>query len=149
MEANSVLVIGGGGREHALVSALLRSPRVQQVYVAPGNGGTADPADPRIINVDIAAVNIPDLMAFAKEVKPMMTIVGPEAPLTQGCVDTWQADGLPCFGPSKHAARLEGSKAFAKAFMERWSIPTARCATFTDFDEANAYLDSVEWPWVG
>jgi phosphoribosylamine--glycine ligase len=139
-----VLVIGGGGREHALAWKLAQSPRVQQVYVAPGNGGTA--RDARLKNV---AITDPQALAdFAAAEKIGLTVVGPEAPLSQGVVDIFRARNLRIFGPSKAAAQLESSKAFAKDFMARHKIPTAHYATFTDVAAAHAHVDQVGAPIV-
>ncbi len=131
-----VLIVGGGGREHALAWKVAQSPRVTQVYVAPGNAGTA--LEPRVENVEIAADDVPALLRFAERHKVGLTIVGPEAPLVLGIVDAFQAAGLRCFGPSKACARLEGSKAFTKDFLRRHGIPTAAYGTFTreTFDPA-------------
>ncbi|HEX7115616.1 MAG TPA: phosphoribosylamine--glycine ligase [Steroidobacter sp.] len=131
-----VLVLGSGGREHALAWKVAQSPRVREVYVAPGNAGTA--LEPGIRNVAIAAEDTAALLQFAREQQIDLTIVGPEAPLVKGLVDEFAAAGLRCFGPSKLAARLEGSKAYTKAFLARHKIPTAAYATFTrsTFDEA-------------
>ena len=129
-----VLIIGGGGREHALAWKVAQSPRVTHVYVAPGNAGTA--LEPRTSNVDIAADDVPGLLRFAVTEEIDLTIVGPEGPLVLGVTDEFTAAGLRCFGPSREAARLEGSKAFTKDFLKRHGIPTAAYATFTreDFD---------------
>jgi phosphoribosylamine--glycine ligase len=124
-----VLVIGGGGREHALAWKLAQSPRVREVYVAPGNPGTA--GEPKTSNVGIAADDIAGLVRFAAERRIDLTIVGPETPLVLGVTDAFAAAGLRCFGPSQRAARLEGSKAFTKEFLSRNNIPTAAYATFT------------------
>jgi len=124
-----VLVIGSGGREHALAWKAAQSPRVSQVYVAPGNAGTA--REPRVCNVDVGAEDVAGLVRFARQQKIDLTIVGPEQPLVLGVVDEFAAAGLRCFGPSRLAARLEGSKAFMKEFLRRNSIPTAAYATFT------------------
>jgi len=124
-----VLVIGTGGREHALAWKAAQSPRVSQVYVAPGNAGTA--REPRVCNVDVGAEDVAGLVRFARQQKIDLTIVGPEQPLVLGVVDEFAAAGLRCFGPSRLAARLEGSKAFMKEFLRRNSIPTAAYATFT------------------
>jgi phosphoribosylamine---glycine ligase len=124
-----VLIIGSGGREHALAWKVAQSPRVTHVYVAPGNAGTG--LEPRVENVDIAADDVPQLLQFAKQHKVDLTIVGPEAPLVIGIVDAFAAAGLRCFGPSQACARLEGSKAFTKDFLQRYKIPTAAYATFT------------------
>jgi phosphoribosylamine--glycine ligase len=124
-----ILVIGSGGREHALAWKAAQSPRVSQVFVAPGNAGTAREA--RVRNVDIGAEDVAGLVRFARHEKIDLTIVGPEQPLVLGVVDEFAAAGLRCFGPSRLAARLEGSKAFMKEFLRRNSIPTAAYATFT------------------
>jgi phosphoribosylamine--glycine ligase len=144
--AMKVLVIGGGGREHALAWKCAQSPQVERVFVAPGNGGTA--WEPKVENVPLAATDLDALVAFAQREAVGLTLVGPEQPLVAGVVDCFQAAGLPCFGPSRAAAQLEGSKAFSKAFMERHGIPTARHQSFTDPDAAHAYLDSVGAPVV-
>ena len=139
-----VLVIGSGGREHALAWKLAQSARVQQVFVAPGNGGTA--RDPRLKNI---AITDPAALAdFAAAEKIGLTVVGPEAPLSQGVVDIFRARRLRIFGPTKAAAQLESSKAFAKDFMARHGIPTAHYATFTDPAAAHAHVDSVGAPIV-
>jgi phosphoribosylamine--glycine ligase len=129
-----VLIVGGGGREHALALKCAQSPRVDLVFVAPGNAGTA--LEPRVRNVDIAAGDIEALLEFAAREPIGLTIVGPEAPLVAGIVDRFAAQGRRCFGPLRAAARLEGSKSYTKAFLERHHIPTARYAAFTaaDFD---------------
>ena len=124
-----VLVIGGGGREHALAWKLAGSPRVDEVLVAPGNAGTA--LEPRCRNVPVAADDVAALLALAREESIGLTIVGPEAPLVAGVVDAFAAAGLRCFGPRRAAARLEGSKAFAKEFLARHAIPTAAYARYT------------------
>jgi phosphoribosylamine--glycine ligase len=131
-----VLIVGGGGREHALAWKAAQSPRVEEVYVAPGNAGTA--LEPRVSNVAIAAEDIPGLVRFALDQRIGLTIVGPEGPLVAGIVDAFAAAGLRCFGPVAAAARLEGSKAHTKAFLARHAIPTAGYATFTreSFDAA-------------
>ncbi len=133
-----VLVIGGGGREHALAWRLARSPRVDHVFVAPGNAGTA--REPGISNVAIAAGDLDGLVAFARREDIGLTVVGPEGPLVAGVVDRFQAAGLPCFGPRAAAAELEGSKAYTKDFLARWGIPTAAYGTFTDAAAAEAYI---------
>jgi len=140
----NVLVIGGGGREHALAWKLAQSQKVQHVFVAPGNGGTA--LDKRLTNV---AISDPVALAdFAQAEKVGLTVVGPEAPLSQGVVDVFRARGLRIFGPTRAAAQLESSKAFAKAFMARHGIPTAAYGTFTDPAEAHAYIDRIGAPIV-
>lgn len=139
-----VLVIGGGGREHALAWKLAQSPRVQQVYVAPGNGGTA--RDKRLVNVELTAVDA--LADYAEAEKIALTVVGPEAPLAAGVVDAFRARGLRIFGPTRAAAQLESSKAFAKDFMQRHGIPTAAYETFSDAAQAHAYVDRMGAPIV-
>jgi phosphoribosylamine--glycine ligase len=140
----NVLVIGGGGREHALAWKLAQSAKAQQVFVAPGNGGTA--RDARLKNV---AITDPVALAdFAQANKVSLTVVGPEAPLSAGVVDVFRARGLRIFGPTKAAAQLESSKSFAKDFMARHHIPTAHYATFTDPAAAHAHVDAVGAPIV-
>jgi len=140
----NILVIGSGGREHALAWKLAQSPKAQKVYVAPGNGGTA--RDPRLVNVPITDVKA--LADFAEANKIVLTVVGPEAPLAAGVVDEFRARGLRIFGPTQKAAQLESSKAFAKDFMKRHSIPTAFYETFTDAAAAHAYVDKHGAPIV-
>ncbi|MGH6625316.1 MAG: phosphoribosylamine--glycine ligase [Burkholderiaceae bacterium] len=139
-----VLVIGGGGREHALAWKLAQSPKVQMVYVAPGNGGTA--RDPRLENINITDVQ--ELRAWAAAEKIALTVVGPEAPLAAGVVDEFRQHGLRVFGPTRAAAQLESSKAFSKAFMKRHGIPTAEYDTFSDPAAAHAYVDAKGAPIV-
>ena len=139
-----VLVIGGGGREHALAWKLAQSPRISLIYVAPGNAGTA--LNPDIKNVPVTG--IPELLQFAENEQIGLTIVGPEAPLSQGVVDAFRAKGLKIFGPTKAAAQLESSKDFAKAFMLRHGIPTAAYATFTDAAAAHDYVSKQGAPIV-
>jgi len=146
-ESHSLLVIGNGGREHALAWKLAQSPRVARVLVAPGNGGTAL-AGGKISNVPVAADDIPMLVRLANDENIDLVVVGPEAPLAAGAVDAFQAADIRCFGPSQAAAQLESSKAFSKAFMQRHDIPTARYAVFTDFEQALAYTQSVDHPVV-
>ena len=139
-----LLVIGNGGREHAIAWKLARSPRIQRIFVAPGNGGTA--LDPDLANVAIST--IPELVDFALHEKIYLTVVGPEAPLAAGVVDAFRAAGLKIFGPTQAAAQLESSKDFAKAFMVRHGIPTAAYATFTQAQDAHAYIDKCGAPIV-
>jgi phosphoribosylamine---glycine ligase len=139
-----VLVVGGGGREHALAWKLAQSPKVQAVYVAPGNGGTA--LDARLVNIPIT--DIKQLREWAVSQKIALTVVGPEQPLAAGIVDEFRAHGLRVFGPTKAAAQLESSKAFSKAFMQRHGIPTAEYETFTDAVAAHAYVDEKGAPIV-
>lgn len=133
-----VLVIGSGGREHALAWKAAQSPQVSEVLVAPGNAGTA--LEPGVRNVDIPAEDIDGLLAMAREQQVGLTIVGPEQPLVKGLVDAFQSAGLACFGPRRDAAQLEGSKAFTKAFLVRHGIPTAAYQAFTEIEPALAYL---------
>ncbi len=133
-----VLVVGSGGREHALAWKLARSSRVSEVIVAPGNAGTA--REPRVRNVPIAVTDIDALLQFAQDEKIELTVIGPETPLVLGIVDRFRAAGLACFGPRRVAAQLEGSKAFAKDFLARHNIPTARYAVFTDLERALAHV---------
>jgi phosphoribosylamine--glycine ligase len=142
----NVLIIGSGGREHALTWKVAQSPRVTQVYVAPGNAGTG--LEPRAQNVDIAADDVPALLQFAKRHGIDLTIVGPEAPLVIGIVDAFAAAGLRCFGPSMACARLEGSKAFTKDFLRRHKIPTAAYATFTRANFDAAWVRAQKAPLV-
>ena len=139
-----VLVIGGGGREHALAWKLAQSPKVQQVYVAPGNGGTA--RDRNLVNVPVT--DVVQLREWAQANQIVLTVVGPEAPLAAGVVDEFRAHGLRIFGPTRAAAQLESSKAFSKAFMARHAIPTAEFETFTDPVAAHAYVDRKGAPIV-
>ena len=141
-----VLVVGGGGREHALAWKIAQSPRVDAIMVAPGNAGTA--REPGIRNVAVAAEDIDGLLEFALREDIDLTVVGPEAPLVAGIVDRFTAAGLRCFGPRQAAARLEGSKAFTKAFMARHKIPTSDYATFTEIEPALAYIEQQGAPIV-
>ena len=147
MNLTRILVAGTGGREHALAWKLAQSPRVAQVLVAPGNGGTAL-AGGKIGNVPIAADDIAMLVRLAKDENIELVVVGPEAPLAAGAVDAFRASGIRCFGPSQAAAQLESSKAFAKAFMQRHGIPTARYAVFTDFNAAIDHVHTIDYPVV-
>src|SRR6185503_6845639 len=131
-----LLVIGSGGREHAIAWRLAQSPKVSRVYVAPGNGGTA--REDGVFNVEAATTA--DLVKFARDEKIHATVVGPEGPLAAGVGDAFREAGLRIFGPSKAAAQLESSKDFAKRFMQRHKIPTARYETFTDATDAHAYV---------
>ena len=139
-----VLVIGGGGREHAMAWKLNQSPKVTRVFVAPGNGGTA--LDSHLHNIDTTDVRA--LREWAQAEKIGLTVVGPEAPLAAGVVDEFRAHGLRIFGPTKAAAQLESSKAFSKAFMQRHGIPTADYETFTDAAAAHAFIDRLGVPLV-
>ncbi|HEU4709455.1 MAG TPA: phosphoribosylamine--glycine ligase [Methylophilaceae bacterium] len=139
-----VLVIGSGGREHALAWKIKQNPKISRVFVAPGNGGTA--LDPDMVNVPIT--DIAELVEFAKNEDIYLTVVGPEAPLSKGVVDAFRAARLRIFGPYKDAAQLESSKDFAKAFMVRHNIPTAAYATFTDATAAHDYVNKQGAPIV-
>lgn len=141
-----VLIVGGGGREHALAWKLAQSDRVRQVIVAPGNAGTA--LEPKVENLPVAAEDIARLADFAQENGIDLTIIGPEAPLVAGIVDTFRARGLNCLGPIQAAARLEGSKAFCKDFMRRHGIPTAAHAVFSEPEAAMDYIRQRGTPIV-
>lgn len=141
-----VLLIGSGGREHALAWKLAQSPRVEKVIVAPGNAGTA--MEENIENIDIKAEDIQGLLDYAKNNQIGLTVVGPEVPLVMGIVDLFSNAGLKCFGPSKGAAQLEGSKSFSKDFFARHKIPTAAYGNFTDIEEAIAYIKQHGAPIV-
>jgi len=134
-----VLVVGSGGREHAMVHAISKSPMLTKCYCAPGNGGTVDQAE----NVPIPAENVAELLAFAKDKKIDLTIVGPEVPLVKGIVNVFEKEGLKIFGPTKAAAEIEGSKAFAKELMRKHRIPTSAFRTFNSADEALAYVENL------
>jgi len=142
----NVLIIGGGGREHALAWKVARSPQVHKVFVAPGNAGTA--WEPGVENVPIEACDVVALRYFAQEHGVGLTIVGPEAPLVAGIVDEFRAAGLKCFGPTQAAAQLEGSKAFCKDFLARHNIPTAAYATFSHVIPAVEYIRLMGAPIV-
>lgn len=142
----NVLIIGGGGREHALAWKTAQSPQVEKVFVAPGNAGTAREA--KLENVAIGVEDINALVNFAKDNHIELTIVGPEVPLVMGVVNAFSAAGLRCFGPTQGAAQLEGSKAFSKDFLARHNIPTAAYGNFTDIDEAVAYIQQHGAPIV-
>jgi phosphoribosylamine---glycine ligase len=141
-----ILIVGSGGREHALAWKAKQSPKVQKVFVAPGNAGTA--LETGIENIDVAATDILKLLSFAKKEKIDLTIIGPEVPLTMGIVDSFQQAGLHCFGPTAQAAQLEGSKRYCKDFMVRYGIPTASYQSFTDQTEAIAYIKKHGAPIV-
>jgi len=142
----NVLIIGSGGREHALAWKAAQSPSANRVFVAPGNAGTA--LEPNIENVNIAVEDIAGLVEFAQHNEIGLTIVGPEIPLVMGVVDAFKAAGLRCFGPTKAAAQLEGSKTFTKDFLARHHIPTAAYGTFTDVSSAIEYLRQQSFPLV-
>ena len=140
----NVLVVGSGGREHALAWKIAQSPRVGRIFVAPGNAGTT--RESGLTNVALTAIS--ELVAFAIAERIALTVVGPEAPLAAGIVDAFQSAGLKIFGPTQSAAKLESSKDFAKAFMARHRIPTAAYQTFTDAAAAHAYIDARGAPIV-
>ena len=139
-----LLVVGGGGREHAIIRALKKNPQVETIYALPGNGGIAQDAD----CVPIGATDIDKIVAFAVEKKVGYAVVAPDDPLVLGCVDALEAKGIPCFGPRANAAIIEGSKIFAKNLMKKYGIPTADYAVFEDMDQALAYLDTAPVPTV-
>jgi phosphoribosylamine--glycine ligase len=141
-----ILVIGSGGREHALAWKLAQSPRVEEVLVAPGNAGTA--REPRVRNAAVAVTDVDGLLRLAQDERIDLAVVGPEAPLVSGIVDRFREARLPIFGPTAAAAQLEGSKAFAKAFLARHGIPTARHAVFTALDAALAHVREAGAPIV-
>ena len=139
-----LLVVGGGGREHAIIRALKKNPQVETIYALPGNGGIAQDAE----CVPIGATDIDKIVAFAVEKKVGYAVVAPDDPLVLGCVDALEAKGIPCFGPRANAAIIEGSKIFAKNLMKKYGIPTADYAVFEDMDQALAYLDTAPVPTV-
>ena len=141
-----VLVVGSGGREHALAWALARSERVEEVIVAPGNAGTEN--EPKVRNAEVSADDINSLLQLAQMQNIDLTVVGPEAPLVNGIVDKFTAAGLRCFGPTAAGAQLEGSKTYTKEFLERYKIPTAGYQDFTNRDDALAYVESCSLPTV-
>ena len=141
-----VLVVGGGGREHALSWKLAQSKHVDTVYVAPGNPGTSN--ESRIVNIEIKATDIEELIHFAKNKSIDLVVVGPEDPLVNGIIDDFTKLGIKCFGPTAKAAQLEGSKAFAKRFMQKYRIPTAAYQSFSDPDTAKEYLKNSTYPMV-
>ena len=140
----NILVIGSGGREHAIAKQFMDSPSVEKVFVAPGNDGMS--RDVQVVSIDALAFE--ELATFAKDNKIDLTFVGPEQPLAAGIVDHFEAEGLRIFGPTKAAAQIEGSKAFAKEIMEKYNIPTAAYETFTEVDKAKAYIEKIGAPIV-
>jgi len=139
-----VLVVGSGGREHALVWKIAQSPKADKIYCAPGNAGTAGLAE----NVQISAEDIQALLCFAKDEKIDLTVVGPEAPLVRGIVNDFEKEGLRIFGPTREAAQIEGSKVFAKEIMTKYDIPTAQAAIFDSFKKAADYIREIGAPLV-
>lgn len=144
MQSLKILIVGAGGREHALAWKVKQSSLVNKIFIAPGNAGTAAVGE----NVEIRINDLPGLLKFAKKEKIDLTIVGPEEPLVLGIVDLFKKNGLKIFGPSQKAAQLEGSKIFAKQFMKRFKIPTAKFAVFNDLAKAKKYLKTVSFPVV-
>lgn len=142
----NVLVVGNGGREHALAWKVAQSPLAETIYIAPGNAGTAN--EPKCQNVAIDATDIDTLLTFAKEHSIDLTIVGPEAPLALGIVDRFQQANMACFGPSQNAAQLESSKAFSKSFMQKYAIPTANYQRFDSLEPALDYIQQQTFPLV-
>jgi phosphoribosylamine--glycine ligase len=138
-----ILIVGSGGREHALAWKVAQSPDVKEIFVAPGNAGTAHEAKTQ--NVAISSNDIKHLLDFAKQQQINLTIIGPEAPLAAGIVDVFSKEKLLCFGPSKAAAQLESSKHFSKQFMQRFKIPTATYSAFSDIDEAVEYIKNLPY----
>ena len=139
-----ILVVGGGGREHAIIKSIKKNENVKTIYALPGNGGIADDA----VCVDIGAKDIDKIVEFAKANSIDYAVVAPDDPLVLGAVDALEAVGIPCFGPSKAAAIIEGSKAFSKELMKKYGIPTAAYETFSDIDKALAYLEGTSYPTV-
>jgi len=139
-----VLVIGSGGREHAIVHKIAQSDKVDRVFTAPGNSGTASD-NPKCMNVDISSDNISELVKFALHSGIDLVFVGPEQPLVDGIVDAMHAHNIPCFGPSQSASIIEASKAWSKDFMARHNLPTASYRNFTSFPEAQAYIESLSY----
>jgi len=142
----NILIVGGGGREHALAWKVAQSSRVRTVYVAPGNAGSG--REPKVVNIAMTADDLPELLKFALSHAIDLTIIGPEVPLMLGMTDRFTAAGLRCFGPSQAAAQLEGSKTFAKDFLARHHLPTARYQSFSDPDAAEAYVRAMGAPLV-
>ena len=138
-----VMVVGGGGREHAIIKKIKESPKVDEIYALPGNGGIAEDAT----CVDVGAEDLPGIVKFATENAIDFAIVAPDDPLVMGCVDL-QAEGIPCFGPNRDAAIIEGSKAFAKDLMKKYGIPTAQYEIFTEMDDALHYIEDCRIPVV-
>ena len=141
-----VLIVGGGGREHALAWKCAQSVNVSEVFCAPGNIGSGE--EDKVKNIPIQAERIDSLVAFALEEQITLTIIGPEAPLAAGIVDEFKSVGLHCFGPTKDSAQLEASKAFTKDFLKRYDIPTGEYETFTQLDEAIKYINQGPVPIV-
>ena len=139
-----ILVVGGGGREHAVIKKLKENPKAEKIFALPGNGGIASDAE----CVNIAATDIDGIVKFAYENKIDYAVVTPDDPLVLGCVDALEAHGIPCFGPRKNAAIIEGSKVFSKDLMKKYGIPTAQYEVFSDMEAALSYLDTAPIPTV-
>ena len=139
-----ILVVGGGGREHAIIKSLKKNPAVETIYALPGNGGMAEDAT----CVNIGAKDIEKIVAFAVENAVDYAVVAPDDPLVLGCVDALEEKGIPCFGPRANAAIIEGSKVFSKNLMKKYGIPTAAYEVFTDMDAALEYLQTAPVPTV-
>ena len=139
-----ILVVGGGGREHAIIKKIKENPAVEEIFALPGNGGIAMDAT----CVAIGAKDIPAIVEFAKENKVDYAIVAPDDPLVLGCVDALEEIGVPCFGPRANAAIIEGSKVFSKNLMKKYGIPTAEYEVFDDMEKALAYLETAPLPTV-
>ena len=139
-----LMVVGGGGREHAIIKSLKKNPEVTEIFALPGNGGMADDAT----CVNIGAKDIDNIVKFAVENGIEYAVVAPDDPLVLGCVDALEAKGIPCFGPRANAAIIEGSKVFSKNLMKKYGIPTAAYEVFTDMDAALSYLESAPIPTV-
>ena len=140
----NILVVGGGGREHAIIKKLRENSEVEKIYALPGNGGIARDAE----CVPVKATDIEGIVEFAKKIHPDYAVVAPDDPLVMGCVDALTNIGIPCFGPEAKAAVIEGSKVFSKNLMKKYGIPTARYQTFEDMDDALYYLESAPIPTV-
>ena len=139
-----ILVVGGGGREHAIIKAIKKNKDVETIYALPGNGGIANDA----VCVDIGAKDVDGIVGFAVDNKIDYAVVAPDDPLVLGCVDALEEKGIPCFGPNKAAAIIEGSKVFSKNLMKKYNIPTAEYEVFSNLDDALSYLETAPIPTV-
>ena len=140
----NILIVGSGGREHALAWKIRQSPRVKQIFIAPGNGGTAETGE----NIPVSEDDIPGILATARDRKVDLVVVGPELPLVLGLTDALEREGIPCFGPGAYAAQLEGSKAFSKFLMAEAEVPTAAFKVFEDYAQAEEYIKKQQYPLV-